>query len=158
MTENISKIIFFNFPGLGIEPRTVHSPGGVGGVVSERLPAVSIITLVEGVDGQLGTREDDLDQDDKLLIHEPSGRLDRQLHTTLLPVHPELSKQKTTRDRCDKIMKAKLLDWTDTTGGKKGNFCFLIMEDGEFSLPEKCHIYYIYLLYTCLFKCLKPWF
>ena len=78
---------------MGFQPCTIHSPSGVGSVVTKSLPAVSILTLVESVDGQLVTRRGLLDQDDKLLIHKSSGRLDQQLHNTLLPVHHELSRQ-----------------------------------------------------------------
>lgn len=58
------------------DPHTVYSPGGIRGIVGEGMPAVSIFTLMEGADGQLGTREGVLDQDNKLLIYKPSGRLD----------------------------------------------------------------------------------
>lgn len=73
--ENFSKQIFLKFPCLDIEGCTIHSPNGVGSVVSKCLPPVTVSTLMEGVDGQLETRQGILDQDDKLLIHESSGRL-----------------------------------------------------------------------------------
>lgn len=90
---NITKLISLDFLGPGNKLCTVYSPRGVGSVVTKRLPGVAIFTMMEGVDGQLETRRDILDRDDKLLIHEPSGRLDRQIHTKLLPVHLELSRQ-----------------------------------------------------------------
>lgn len=77
------------FSSLNNESCTVHSPRGAGSVVTKRLPVVSIFTRVVSVDSQLETRGGILDQHHKLLIHECSGRLDRQLHTTLPSVHPE---------------------------------------------------------------------
>lgn len=45
------------------------------------------------MDCQLGTRGGVLDQDDYLLIHKGSGRLDGQFYTTLAPVHCDLHTQ-----------------------------------------------------------------
>lgn len=65
----------FHVQELKQKQHTVHSPSGISFVVSKRLPTVSIFTIVESVDSQVRTREDVLDQDDELLIHESSGWL-----------------------------------------------------------------------------------
>lgn len=74
--------------------------------MTKSLPAVTIFTLVESVDSQLKTRWCSLDQDDKLLIHEPSGRLDQQTHNTLLPVHRELSRHKRHPLNFERLLKS----------------------------------------------------
>lgn len=68
-------------------PCSVHGAGDVGGVVSKGLPAVSVLAVMERVDGHLGSRRNVLDQDPELLVHLSSVRLDGQSHAPSF--HPE---------------------------------------------------------------------
>lgn len=56
--------------------------------MSKGLIAVSVVRLVVGVDGHLEARGAVLDNDNKLLINQSSGRLHCQADTTFLSVHP----------------------------------------------------------------------
>lgn len=76
-------------------PRTIYAPRRIGHVVTTGFPPVSVFRAVEGVEGHGGTRRDILDQDDKLLIHQRSGRMDGQLHPRETVVHPNLLDKRT---------------------------------------------------------------
>lgn len=62
--------------------------------MSKGLIAVSIVRLVVGVDGHLEARGAVLDNDNKLLIDQSSGRLNCEADTTLLSVHPSFATDK----------------------------------------------------------------
>lgn len=124
----MDKLLSINFHELS-DPLTIYISRGVGSVVTKCLPAVSIFTLVVGAESQQETWGTILDQHNELLIHQHSGRLDWQLHATIISVHPELSIR---TDRHEKTWnKPNLHDWKFTVG--KRNIC------GIFNLQDVFH-------------------